>query len=220
MKKTILLACLLGCLTVTNAAQKVGDFTSGSGLSDAAKECGDYALVFNLDEIDQDDGVIDFKFMLTPAFKYEMEYAFYTDLWYNNGAWLARYYYGIGSGSNNFGEKDFTASGTFVMQHSVVGDTGTITFSLLENNDLTVLASASGTSYAAYYEDNNITLGDDSYWKIVLGSEIMSKATVWDGIVTASDLIASEDTPAVPEPTTATLSLLALAGLAARRRRK
>lgn len=47
----------------------------------------------------------------------------------------------------------------------------------------------------------------------------VSDITVWKGVVSASDLEAG-DTPAVPEPTTATLSLLALAGLAARRRRK
>lgn len=215
------MACLLGSLTVANAAEKVQDFTqNGSILGiDAVNNCEDFALVFDLDGISADDGVIDLKFVLTPGQEYEMEDAFYADLWYTNGAWLARYYFGIGSGPNNYGEEmAFTDSGTFVMQHTVEGDTGTITFSLLENNELTVLASASGTSYAKYYEDNNIDFQNENpYWALRNYSGTWSNATVWEGIVTASDLAGS---PAVPEPTTATLSLLALAGLVARRRRR
>ena len=43
--------------------------------------------------------------------------------------------------------------------------------------------------------------------------------SIWQGEVTANDIQNPTPAPAVPEPTTATLSLLALAGLAARRRR-
>ncbi len=59
-------------------------------------------------------------------------------------------------------------------------------------------------------------------WGTYKGSGINS----WEGnyvpvtTVTLSKIDISEEVPAVPEPTTATLSLLALAGLAARRRRK
>lgn len=218
------MACLLGSLTVANAAVKVQDFTqNGSILGiDAVKNCDDFALVFDLNGISADDGMIDLKFVLTPGQEYEMENAFYADLWYTDGAWLARYYFDIGNEPGNYGDKmSFTDSGTFVMQHTVEGDTGTITFSLLKNNELTVLASASGTSYAKYYEDKNIDFQNKNpYWALRNYSGTWSNATVWEGIVTASDLAGSPDTPAVPEPTTATLSLLALAGLAARRRRR
>ena len=44
--------------------------------------------------------------------------------------------------------------------------------------------------------------------------------SIWQGEVTANDIQNPTPAPSVPEPTTATLSLLALAGLAARRRRK
>ena len=44
--------------------------------------------------------------------------------------------------------------------------------------------------------------------------------SIWQGEVTANDIENPVPAPSVPEPTTATLSLLALAGLAARRRRK
>lgn len=42
----------------------------------------------------------------------------------------------------------------------------------------------------------------------------------WTGVVTADNMANPTPAPSVPEPATATLSLLALAGLAARRRRK
>lgn len=44
--------------------------------------------------------------------------------------------------------------------------------------------------------------------------------TIWQGKVTAADMANPTPAPSIPEPTTATLSLLALAGLAARRRRR
>ena len=49
-----------------------------------------------------------------------------------------------------------------------------------------------------------------------------SNVTTWTGVVSAADLEnpIPAPTPNVPEPATSTLSLLALAGLAARRRRK
>ena len=56
---------------------------------------------------------------------------------------------------------------------------------------------------------NNVTLNAEA---LVFGSSLTS-ASNFSMVVTPS-------TPAVPEPATATLSLLALAGLASRRRRK
>ena len=58
----------------------------------------------------------------------------------------------------------------------------------------------------------NITYADS-----LLGTpQVTTSATPW----TRDSLIAANEAVLVPEPTTATLSLLALAGLAARRRRK
>ena len=50
----------------------------------------------------------------------------------------------------------------------------------------------------------------------------VSELRTWEGIVTETEMAnpPAAPSPNVPEPTTATLSLLALAGLAARRRRK
>ena len=58
---------------------------------------------------------------------------------------------------------------------------------------------------------------------ITLPSDSIDNIYTWQGEVTANDIMTAskqEPSPSIPEPTTATLSLLALAGLAARRRRK
>ena len=51
----------------------------------------------------------------------------------------------------------------------------------------------------------------------------LDNVTIWNKALTTAEvgaIVISTESPVVPEPTTATLSLLALAGLAARRRRK
>ncbi len=55
---------------------------------------------------------------------------------------------------------------------------------------------------------------------ISLPSGSADNIQTWTGTVSADDIANPTPAPSVPEPTTATLSLLALAGLAARRRRK
>ncbi len=81
----------------------------------------------------------------------------------------------------------------------------------------------------------NSTLTSDDLTLLALGgwagsstgsktNELLERLAIYSGAMTAADVAAQytawTSTPAIPEPTTATLSLLALAGLAARRRRK
>jgi Leucine-rich repeat (LRR) protein len=65
---------------------------------------------------------------------------------------------------------------------------------------------------------------DLSYNTVVFNSDIVTKGYVFNQVVTAAEAkalgTAAAKAALVPEPTTATLSLLALCGLAARRRRK
>lgn len=89
-----------------------------------------------------------------------------------------------------------------------------------------IVASAMGTSLSNRYaqevtlSDIEVAWGTDYRLMVGISSNGFgswnSVATV-DGISLKAGVI---DTPAIPEPTTATLSLLALAGLAARRRRR
>ncbi len=62
---------------------------------------------------------------------------------------------------------------------------------------------------------------DKSYDKLIVATPnaVVEEAVIFNSVLSASDAKAVA-TALVPEPTTATLSLLALAGLAARRRRK
>lgn len=92
--------------------------------------------------------------------------------------------------------------------------------------------------YMEYDSDKNphdlteiisVNLGDNNVFEtgissgsfaITVPTGSVSEIRTWIGVVTADDLANPTPAPSVPEPTTATLSLLALAGLAARRRRK
>ena len=72
----------------------------------------------------------------------------------------------------------------------------------------------SKNGYTAYYKPSELTY-DDTYLSIASGDIV--KSTSWQ----YTDLVAANHAAlGIPEPTTATLSLLALAGLAMRRRRK
>lgn len=88
-------------------------------------------------------------------------------------------------------------------------------------------------NFAEWYEENSVNItgrfndGDYTAYVIAETCDMTDNATSYGGLVffnnsVAPAVLAAETFPgaAVPEPATATLSLLALAGLAARRRRK
>ena len=90
-----------------------------------------------------------------------------------------------------------------------------------------------GDYFSTWYEDNSVPItgrfsnGDYDAYVIKETCDMGQTASTYGGLVffnnsVAPTVLAAETFPgaAVPEPTTATLSLLALAGLAARRRRK
>lgn len=107
---------------------------------------------------------------------------------------------------------------TFLFQYDADANTCTFSYyneydSPVNPHDLTTLISielADGTPF-----ESEITSGS---FKINVPQEgSVSNIHTWTGKTTADDIAA---TKTVPEPATATLSLLALAGLAARRRRR
>ena len=111
----------------------------------------------------------------------------------------------------------------------------TATYTLAGATDLTAtLLGASdtrpklaGTSLISY-EFNNSTSNIGKHWALVKWSFTADQSSVTiaadeagaKGNINAFAISATGGTPAIPEPATATLSLLALAGLCARRRRK
>lgn len=106
-------------------------------------------------------------------------------------------------------------SGDFVVQSVNSNECVSVTLSYLNGENFVQVHTIS--TYSDFpSEINNAKL------VVASGSDPISELRIWKGVVTAQDIknAQSAPAPAVPEPTTATLSLLALAGLAARRRRK
>ena len=76
----------------------------------------------------------------------------------------------------------------------------------------TIVGNANGFAWSNNQYNATSLYYDDAY--------LSAPSVTKDGNWTHADLVAANKAALVPEPTTATLSLLALAGLAARRRRK
>ncbi|MDO5464025.1 MAG: PEP-CTERM sorting domain-containing protein [Akkermansia sp.] len=134
------------------------------------------------------------------------------------GCWNNGNAYGFGMGTG-FESADFWAGGvtaaiTLTYEYNK-GTTGTFTLLDAEGN---VLKNLGG--------DFNTTLRGSglSFSTVVFDSDIVTEGYVFNQVVTAAEAKvlgqAAAAAALIPEPTTATLSLLALAGLAARRRRR
>lgn len=104
-------------------------------------------------------------------------------------------------------------SGTFVVQ-SIQNDAGiSITLNHFDGQNYTLVHSI--TTSATYFPSEiNV-----AKFNVAAGSTTVSELRTWTGEVTVEEIKNPPSVAVVPEPTTATLSLLALAGLAARRRR-
>ncbi len=83
----------------------------------------------------------------------------------------------------------------------------------LSSTELTSFDSNSGCAIGSWAQDAN----KDDYTG---GSMMLDHMQIYDTALTAAEIRTNAGLMLIPEPTTATLSLLALAGLAARRRRK
>lgn len=91
---------------------------------------------------------------------------------------------------------------------------GTSVFLTLVNADNEVI-------YAENYNLDGLVSSGNNYKELYFNTEVVTSAYVYNKALGTSDATSLTKTLAViPEPATATLSLLALAGLCARRRRK
>lgn len=94
------------------------------------------------------------------------------------------------------------------------GGTYTITLTKI-GKDVTLAVDGKATGYGVLADSVTGNITD-----LMLGGNQSSQYKINEVVHSASWAVLTPTTPAVPEPATATLSLLALAGLASRRRRK
>lgn len=134
--------------------------------------------------------------------------------WNNGGAYSVGMNTGTGFESADFWAGGVTAAITLTYKYAD-GTTGTFTLLDAEGN---VLQSV-GATFNTGLRGQGL-----SFSTVVFDSDIVTEGYVFNQVVTAETAKALGQAAAaaalIPEPTTATLSLLALAGLAARRRRR
>ncbi len=119
-------------------------------------------------------------------------------------------------------ETIINATSLLFQVHDLFSDTPTASISYFEDGTLHEIYSTSipNENLPSIVNTANIRIRSE---KLPMNDEQGVSITTWQGKVSAEDIknpTYLEPTPSVPEPTTATLSLLALAGLAARRRRR
>lgn len=139
-------------------------------------------------------------------------------------------------GSHSY-KVNIACMGSYPMMTMTVDGKGTYNsgwkyeYTIPSSADIYILQINEGDATFSYYTENggikeiisvqtDYTMPDPmnaAYLQI--DSTSVSNLTIWVGEVDAGDIQNPTPAPAVPEPATATLGLLALAGLAARRRR-
>lgn len=214
MKKTILFATLLGNFSLAYAATMLGEGALSFEGLDPVKDGQDFALVFDWPGADKSDGMVDLKALLfQDGIQNDHFNQAETSLFYRDGGWQARFFcMAEGVDITAWTEEPFSIeSGTFVLQHTSEDNKSTFSYKILQDNELVTFASVTCDAYTNIYD--NCTVIELRPFS----GDPISNISAWEGVVTAADIASSSS---IPEPATATLSLLALAGLAARRRRK
>lgn len=127
--------------------------------------------------------------------------------------------------ANGFGKTNVADYAKAIIGYTYgVGEVATAYLTLIDvDGNQTEYAPVSGSTkgipsslYINTLSKNSAVSEIEVYWSLLSADEIAAAMTNLAGAGSTP----SEPTPSVPEPTTATLSLLALAGLAARRRRR
>lgn len=246
MKKSLiaLFACIVG--SVANAASISNDDYqyTGSGstleLTDIAafSQDGDFALSFDLGRPLYESGKVDFLLQfgegaggsgVSLAFNIDADARQYVDMatWQFGDAPYGVYTFSP-NGSTIIApfESQITASHLLIQVKNLFEANPLVSISVYDDNEtLTEIASATiqPNRYGELPESINLMNIRVTTQTIPAIETEGIGITTWKGEVTASDIqnpTYLEPSPSVPEPTSATLSLLALAGLAARRRRK
>ena len=143
------------------------------------------------------------------------------DLAFSYGDYYGMGFVSFGSSLGSGNTMLYAVPELFVFQvHDFFGTSPSVTlYAYNEGAELSALLTGSiRTPLPDEITIANLTITDIGGGVIPPAEEI--SLSIWQGEVTANDIENPVPAPSVPEPTTATLSLLALAGLAARRRRR
>lgn len=135
------------------------------------------------------------------------------------GCWSGNssaYKFGMGTGFES--ESFWTGAASAAVTLTYSYDTGTTALFTLLDSAGEVLQSIGGT-WATSLKGQGLTFS-----AVTFNSDIVESTYIFDSVVTADNAttlsLAAAKEALIPEPSTATLSLLALAGLAVRRRRR
>lgn len=233
MKKTLSILLSLCCFSMAHAAS-VDSKTEyqNSPITYIPGDSADFAITFEL------SGLTDISQLATSGLAPVL---FSWDMTYSNGQSLnvqamygANSYWSLYLKSDSIGHYFAQApnalanpNGTYIFQFE--DDTLEFTFGILDEFDTIqpiisseqIIPLGSTTFEEAYtntYAGATMEKGTITIDPINASPESIGTVMSWSGTPTASEIV--EATKPIPEPTTATLGLLALAGLAARRRRK
>ncbi len=123
----------------------------------------------------------------------------------------------LGGGNIAFDQKTFCVDGRLVLTYTFDGS-NTFTLSALTTKDTLATATIT-TNDGVLWDSIGAEYGYLDFPAHATENSIVNQVVAFKGVLSTDDILAiSKDV--IPEPTTATLSLLALAGLCARRRRK
>lgn len=222
--------CLVGVAQATAATVNTEETYQGDSISHTPTNQDAFAVTFEVDNISLEDIAT----TTTPFFTWEMDYSenktiTVQALYGQNSTWS--FYIG-GSLGNYIAQSQVAnisdASGTYIFQFEG-GDSGYfMSFGKLDIwGDITPLVTTNDSLpwgqpfndvYSNSYSGSTMTEGSFTINTVNASAPVIKNVKSWDGTPTGEEIV--EANKAVPEPATATLSLLALAGLAARRRRK
>jgi len=231
MKKTLItLVALGGIVQATAATVSTEDTYQGTAISHTPTNQAAFAVTFEVDNISLED----IASTSTPFFTWEMNYSDNKAITVNalfgtNGYWS---FYMNGSLGNFLAQSQTAnitdASGTYIFQFEESDSGYFISFGKLDMwGDIVPLVTTEdglpwglpfNDVYSNTYSGATMTEGSFTINSVNATDPVIKNVKSWDGTPTGAEI--TEANKAVPEPTTATLSLLALCGLAARRRRK
>lgn len=230
MKKTLSILLGLCCFSMVHAASVDSETEyQGSAITHIPGDSADFAITFELSglndisEIASNGGPV----LFTWDMAYSNGHTLNVQAMYGANSNWSLYIKGdtIGNYFAMAGNTLSNPNGTYIFQFEE--DPLAFTFGLLDefdtiqpiisSKDIISWGTTFEDAYTSTYADATMEEGTITIDPVNASPESIGTVMSWSGTPTASEIV--EANKPIPEPATATLSLLALAGLAARRRR-